>query len=132
MEKELELSQIVAAFNVLEGTNNVPFALKNLDVKFKGKTAFKLSMLKVALKDLATTAEEVRQTLIREKYGVEGEDGNISIQTEENFEGFMKEYSEVLSVKHTIKFSAISMEEVEDVELPVEFTDIMMPFFSVE
>jgi DNA gyrase/topoisomerase IV subunit B len=132
MEKELELSQIVAAYNVLEGTNNMPFALKNLDVKFKGKTAFKLSMLKVALRDLATTAEEVRQTLIRDKYGVADENGNVSIQSEENFEGFMKEYGEVLSAKHTITFSAITMEEVEEVELPVAFTDVMMPFFVVE
>jgi hypothetical protein len=131
MEKEIELNRIVAAHSVLDANSTVPFALKNLDVKFKGKTAFKLSILKAKLKDLADTAEEIRQKLIFEKYGTADENGNYNITTQENLDGFMAEYGEVLSEKHTITFTALEMEDIEDVELPVEFTDVMMPFFNV-
>jgi hypothetical protein len=131
MELEIELNKIVAANAVLDTNSKLPFALNNLNVKFKGKAAFKLAVIKSKLKELADTAEKVRQNLIVEKYGVSDENGTYNIPTDEKLEAFMKEYGEVLNVKHTLSFAPLDMEDIEDVELPVEFVDIMLPFFNV-
>lgn len=130
MEKELELGKIVAAYNLLDGGIEVKNSIKNLDLKFKGKTALKISLLKLKLKDFAVIAEETRQSLIKDKYGKSDEQGNFSVQ-QDGLNGFLTEYAEILNTKHTINFTPLVMDDLDGVDVPVDFIDILIDFFEI-
>jgi hypothetical protein len=128
MELELELNKVMAAYEILDG--NAPYSLKNLNLKFKGKTAFKISLLKTKLRDLAIIGEETRQSLIKDKYGDVDADGNY-IVSNDKVQLFVNEFNDVLNTKHKINFTPLTFEDIEDVELPIEFSDRMIHFFEV-
>lgn len=130
MEKELELGRIVSAYNILNGDVDMKYSIKNLDLKFKGKTALKISLLKNKLKEYAITAEETRQSLIKDKYGKEDENNNFIVESDRVNE-FIFEYSEVLNSKHTISFTPLTMDDLDGVDVPVEFIDVLIDFFDL-
>lgn len=129
MQKELELAKMVSAYNILEGGEDIKNSIKNLDLKFKGKTAFKLSLLKNRLKEFIIIHDETRDSLIKNKYGLSEENGGYSIPNN-MFNSFMSEYNEILQYKYVINFEPLTMEDIEDLALPIEFTDIFFDFFE--
>ncbi len=129
MVKELELGKLVSAYKLLEGGADIKFSIKNLDLKFTGETALKISLLKLKLRDFETSSEETRTSLIREKYGVADETGNFSVPND-RVNDFIREYSEILSTKHTITFTPFTIKDLANIDVPVEFTDILIDFFE--
>ncbi|SRR6266403_368573 len=128
---ELELSKIIGAYEILEGGTEIPNSIKNLNLKFKGKTALKISLLKLKLKDFASIAEETRKNLIKDKYGVVDVDGNYFVSNE-NIQDFVSEFNEILNTKHSISFTPLIWEDLDDVEIPLEFSDKLLHFFEFD
>lgn len=130
MEIELELGKIISAYEILEGSAEVPNSIKNLNLKFNGKTALKISLLKLKLKDFVAIAEETRKDLIKDKYGVADDEGNYFVSNE-NIQNFVSEYNEILNTKHSITFTPLVSDDLDGVEIPLEFSDKLLHFFEL-
>ena len=131
MEKELELGKIVSVYNLLEGGTDVTNSIKNLSLKFKGKTAFKISLLKSKLREYVTIAEETRSALIKDKYGIPTEEGSIIVPNDK-ISDFVNEYADILMTKHSITFTPLNTDDLDGIEIPVEFTDTLIDFIEFE
>lgn len=122
MEIEIELSKIISAYNILEsGIDTMK--------KFKGKTALKISLLKIKLKDFYTTSEEIRQSLIKDKYGEIDGDGSYLVSNE-NLQLFINEYNDVLNTKHTIIFTPLTWDDLDNMDISLETSDTLVHFFE--
>lgn len=93
------------------------------------KIAYRVSKLLPILQKEFKEAEDFRLKLIN-KYGTEGEDGNISVNPE-NMEQFITELNELYSEEISFEFEPISVEALpDDISLTALQLANLSDFFS--
>lgn len=100
---EVTLGQIYASFNLLS---------RIVDQQLPIKLAFRFTKLIRSLNQEYQSLEGLRDKLVK-KYGEEQEGGAHRV-TEENREGFLKEFQELLETTVEVDWEQISVDEVSD------------------
>lgn len=79
------------------------------------KTSYKISKNAKTLLQKTSFIEEQRVSLVK-KYGVESEEGMISV-TPENAEMFAEEYNELMAIEEEVDIQMVDIDELNDVKL---------------
>lgn len=121
---KLSLSESLMLYNELNGMQNNEGTVISgfLNSKMNMKTKYWLTKLKNQLKKEVDLVENMRQELIT-KYGKKDENGQISIKMlgddnkpTENYQSFVKEFNELMSIEKTFKYNPLSLEDLENIE----------------
>lgn len=98
------------------------------DMKFKALTAYNLMRLSEQVSPIVSRAEEIRKSLIINKYGQKSEEtGDMTIE-EDKIEAFKTEYFEVLNQEESIDFEKFHINDFNDQNLEVSFFHVMGKF----
>ena len=97
--------------------------------KFSGSTNLKLSFIKKLFFDAIASIEESKNNLI-DKYKTVGENGEITISPE-NIPNYTNELFAILNVMKTFKIDPLKISDFNNVELPVEITDMLVDLIEI-
>jgi len=120
--KEQIIIKVSDSVAILAAIQKVP------DMKFKALTAYNLMRLSEQVSPIVSRAEEIRKSLIINKYGQKSEEtGDMTIE-EDKIEAFKTEYFEVLNQEESIDFEKFHINDFNDQNLEVSFFHVMGKF----